>query len=202
MRRRLFAVLVGCLSALAISGAVFADTVPGPGNFRDSGSSVYLYAFSSECGPSMCTDTNVYGYVTNLRGGDTITTVCVDQYSYQTRGGGGSGNFLSGCAEDGTVNIAADLSSGSVAATVLAQECGRHSCSAEVELSVSAELTAFSGPNAYTYTQKQQYENCTDTYRVKGQSTDAEGTMVVDGTELYAGGQIGEETFAFSSRCR
>jgi hypothetical protein len=201
MRRRLFAVLIGCLSALALAGSAFADTVPGPGNFRDSGSDVYLYAFASECNQATCTDTNVSANVTTLRGGDVFSFVCVDQFTYSVRGGGG-GTSLSGCTEDGTINIADDLSSGSVEATVLAQECGRHTCSQEVELSASADLTAVSGVNAYSYTQKNQYENCTDTYRVRGESRDAEGSIVVDGTTLPAFGQLGAETFAFSSRCR
>ena len=70
-----------------------------------------------------------------------------------------------------------------------------------VEVSVSLSLAAISDPNSYSYTQKQEYENCVDTYRVKGQSADAEGTMVVNGSSLDAFGQIGSETFAFSSRC-
>ena len=200
MRRRLFAVLVGCLSVLAIAGPALADTVPGPGNFRDSGSSLYAYAFASECGPATCTETNVYASITTLRGGDTISSVCVDQYTYQLRGGGGGG-FLSGCSEDVTVDIADDLSSASVDATVLAEECGRHSCSSD-EVSVSAELFAVSAPSGYSYTQKNQFENCTDSYRVRGEASDAEGSIVVDGTTLGAYGQIGDETFAFSTRCR
>jgi hypothetical protein len=202
MRRRLTAVLVGCLCALAITGTALADTSPGPGpgNFRDSGDSLYMYAFASECGQATCTDTNVYGQVTDLRGGDTFSIVCFDQFTYQIRGGGGFSS-LSGCAEGVGPDIASDLSSGSIEATIVAQECGRHSCSQEVELSVSADLTAVSGPNAYSYTQKNQYENCTDTYRVRGEASDAEGTISFDGTTLDAFGQLGDESFAFSSRC-
>ncbi|MFL5684418.1 MAG: hypothetical protein ACJ77D_00010 [Chloroflexota bacterium] len=203
MHRRIVAVLVGCLCALAVAGPAFADTVPGPGpgNFRDSGSSLYLGASSSECGQSTCTDTNVYGSITTLRGGETSAVVCVDQFTYPQHGGGSSSS-LSGCA-DVAPDIASDLSSGSVDATILAEQCGRQRCSnQEVELSVSAELTAVSGLNAYSYTQKQQYQNCTDSYRVRGEASDAEGSIVVDGTTFDAFGQLGHETFAFSSRCR
>ena len=59
-----------------------------------------------------------------------------------------------------------------------------------------------SDPNAYSYTQKQQYQNCTDTYRVRGEASDAEGTIDLDGTTLEAFGNLGDETFAFSTRCR
>jgi len=200
MRRRLFAILVGCLSVLALAGPAFADTVPGPGNFRDSGSSLYLNAYASECGQSTCTDTNVYGSITTLRGGETYSYVCFDQFTYQVHGGGGSS--LNGCAEDVAPDIADDLSSGSIDATILASVCGRHTCSQEVEVSLSVDLTAVSDPNAYSYTQKQQYQNCTDTYRVRGEASDAEGTIDVDGTTLEAFGQLGDETFAFSTRCR
>ena len=204
MRRRLFAVLVGCLSALMLTGTVFADTGPGPGpgNFRDSGSSVYFNASSFDCGPSTCTDTYVSGWVTTARSGDSFTSVCFDQFTYQSHGGGAS-SYLSGCTDvDATVDVASDLSSGSVAAVIVAQECGRRTCTNEVELSVSAELTAVSDPNAYSYTQKQQYENCTDTYRVRGEASEAQGSITVDGSTLEAYGQLGAETFAYSSRCR
>ena len=66
---------------------------------------------------------------------------------------------------------------------------------------MSVSLTAVAAPNSYSYTQKNTYQNCTDTYRVRGQAADAEGSISVDGTSLEAFGQIGSETFAFSSRC-
>jgi hypothetical protein len=198
MRRRFFAVIVGLLSALAIAGPALADTVPGPGNFRDSGSSTYLNAFGSVCGQTTCTDTNVYASTTDLQGGDSFAYVCVDQFTYPLRGGGRF-RSLSGCADVGP-DIASDLSSGSVEATFLADACGRRSCST-VEVSLSVSLTAFGSPNAYSYTQKNQFENCTDTYRVKGQAAEAEGTIVLNGVSIDAFGNIGSESFAFSSRC-
>ena len=204
MRRRLFAVLVGCLSAFTLAGTVLADTGPGPGpgNFRDSGSQLYLNASSAECDQSMCTETYVNAWVTTARGGDTITTVCMDHYTYPAHGGGRF-TALFGCNEvDATIDIASDLSSGSVDAVIVAEECDRHDCSIVGEVSVSADLTAVSGPNAYSYTSKNQFENCIDTYRVRGENSEAQGSIVVDGTTVDAYGQLGAETFAFSTRCR
>jgi hypothetical protein len=198
MRRRLSAVVLGLVSVLLLAAPVYADTVPGPGNYRDSGSSDYLSAWSSECGTTTCTDTSIYASNTALQGGDSYAFVCVDQYTYPLRGGGRT-SWLSGCADVGPT-IASDLSSASVDATILADSCGRRTCST-VEVSVSLSLAAIGDPNSYSYTQKQEYGNCVDTYRVKGQSVDAEGTMVVNGSSLDAFGQIASETFAFSSRC-
>ena len=200
MRRRLFALGIGVLSALAVAGPAFADTSPGPGNFRDSGRSDYFNAYASDCGQNTCTDTNVYGQVTDLQSGDSFVSICFDQFTYPLRQGGPVSD-LSGCTEVAPT-IAGDLSSASADVTILAQQCGRRSCSGESSVSVSVDLAAISSPNAYSYTQKQQYENCTDTYRVRGQAADAAGTITVDGASLDAFGNIGSETFAFSTRCR
>ena len=200
MRRRLLALGIGALSALAVAGPAFADTTPDPGNFRDSGSTRYFNAGASECGQSSCTDTNVSGQITELRSGETFVSICFDQFTYPIRGGG-QVSGLSGCADGVSMTIAGDLSTASADVTLIAQQCGRR-CSGEQSVSVSVDLSAIGSPNAYSYTQKQQFENCTDTYRVRGQAADAEGTITVDGTSLDAFGQIGSETFAFSSRCR
>ena len=200
MRRRLFAVIVGGLLALTIAGPAFADTVPGPGNFRDSGRSTYLNSFGSVCGQTTCTDTYAYGSNTDLQGGDSFAYVCVEQYTYPLRGGGRF-KSLAGCADGIGPDVAADLSAGSIDATILADSCGRRSCTT-VEVSLSVSLTAFSSPNAYSYTQQNQYENCTDTYRVRGEAADAEGTIVVNGSSIDGFGNLGSETFAFSTRCR
>lgn len=199
MRRRLFGVFVGGLLALSVAGPAFADTVPGPGNFRDSGNRTYLYASGSVCGQSTCTDTNVFSDATDLQGGDSFLSLCVDQFTYPIRGGGRF-KSLSGCAEVGP-DVASDLSSGSAAASFAADSCGRRSCTT-VQVTVSVSLNAVGSPNSYSYTQKNQYQNCTDTYRVRGQAADAEGTIVLNGTSLDAFGQLGEESFAFSTRCR
>jgi hypothetical protein len=200
MRRRLLAIGIGVLSALAVAGPAFADTSPGPGNFRDSGSTDYLNAWASVCSQSSCTDTSIYAQVTDLQGGDSFVSVCFDQFTYPARQGGQVSD-LSGCTEVAPT-IAKDLSSASLDVTILAQQCGRRTCSGETSVSVSVDLTAIGSPNAYSYTQKNQYQNCTDTYRVRGQAADAEGTITVDGASLDAFGQIGSETFAFSTRCR
>ena len=202
MRRRLFAVLVGCLSAFMLAGTVLADTSPGPGNLRDSGSQLYLNASSAECDQSTCTETYVNAWITTGRGGDTFTNVCVDHYTYAAHGGS---RFTAqfGCNEiDPNVDIASDLSSGSVDAVIVMEECGRRSCTIVGEVSVSVDLTAVSDPNAYSYTQKQQFENCIDTWRVRGESSEAQGSIVFDGTNVEAFGGVGAETFAFSTRCR
>jgi hypothetical protein len=199
MGRRLSAILLGLLSAFVLAGPVLADTTPGPGNFRDSGSSDYFSAFATECGQSTCTDTYVYGANVDLQGGESFSYLCVDQFTYPLRGGGRF-RSLSGCA-DTNVNIASDLTSATASATILADACGRRTCSSE-EVTVSVSLTGSGDGNAYSYTQKDQFENCTDTYRVRGERAPAEGTIVLNGTEMSAFGEIGSETFAFSSRCR
>lgn len=61
---------------------------------------------------------------------------------------------------------------------------------------------AIAEPVPYSYTSRSQWQNCSDSYRVRGESAEAQGTVTVDGTELAASGQIGSETFAFSTRCR
>jgi hypothetical protein len=187
------------MSVFVLAGPVFADTVPGPGNFRDSGSSFYVNAWASECGRTTCTDTNVYGNTTNLKGGDSYVEVCVDQFTYPIKGGG-KFRSLSACAQVGP-DVAADLSSASIDATADGYSCSRRSCS-NVTVSLSLSLAAVSSPNSYSYTQKQQYGTCVDTYRVQGQATDAEGSIGVNGSSLSAFGQIGSESFAFSTRCR
>jgi hypothetical protein len=201
MRRRLLALGIGVLSALAVAGPALADTSPGPGNFRDSGSTRYLNSGASECGQNTCTDTYVYGQITDLQGGDTYMSVCFEQYTYPARQGGQFTQRF-GCSEVDAPTIADDLSSASVDVTLLVTECGRRTCSGESSVTVTADFSAIGSPNAYSYTQKQQYETCTDTYRVRGQSVDAAGTIGVDGASLDAFAQIGSETFAFSSRCR
>lgn len=185
--------------AITIAGPALADTVPGPGNFRDSGDRTFLSAFGSVCGQSTCTDTNIFSDATDLQGGDSFASLCVDQFTYPIRGGGRF-KSLSGCADIGP-DVASDLSSGSAAATFQADSCGRRSCTT-VTVSLSVSLDAVGSPNAYSYTQKNQYQNCTDTYRVRGQAADAEGTIVLNGSSIDAFGQLGSESFAFSTRCR
>jgi hypothetical protein len=199
MRRRLSAVVLGLTSVFVLAGPVFADTVPGPGNYRDSGSTTYLNAWASECGRTSCTDTNVWAYNTELQSGDSYVEVCVDQFTYPIRGGG-KYRSLSACAPV-SADIAGDLSAATIDATLDGQSCGQRSCtSAQVSLSVS--LSAVSASNSYSRTEKYQYGTCIDTYRVRGESRDAEGTLVINGSTLDAFGQIGSETFAFSTRCR
>jgi hypothetical protein len=198
MRRHFSAVVLALMSVFVLAAPVFADTGPGPGNFRDSGSTVYVNSYASECGATTCTDTYVYGQTTDLQSGDSFAQSCVEQYTYPVRGGGRF-KALYGCADVGPT-VASDLSSASIDATILADSCGRRSCTT-VEVSVSLSLTAIGDPIPYSYTQKSTYGSCTDTYRVKGAVADAEGTLAVNGTALSAFGQIGSEAFAFSTRC-
>ena len=200
MRRRLSGVALGLIAVLVLAAPVFADTVPGPGNFRDSGSSDYASAFATVCGQSSCTDTFVGASNVTLQHGERFVSVCVEQFTYPVRGGG-KFRSLFGCNENVGPSIASDLSSASANATITADSCGRRSCST-AQVTVSLSLDAVAAPVGYSYTQKSTYGTCTDTQRVKGQASDAEGTMVVNGTSSAAFGQIGSETFAFSSRCR
>jgi hypothetical protein len=198
MRRRLSALALGLLASIAFVSPVLADTTPDPGNFRDSGSASYFSAFSSECGTATCTDTNVFAQVVELQSGETFSDLCVDVFTYNIRGGRGSG--VGGCVQ-ATADIADDLSSASFSGTVLLESCNRRTCSGS-EVDVSLTLNAVGAANAYSRTEKNQFENCTDTYRVRGSNRQAEGSITVDGATSEAFGQIGAETFTFTTRCR
>ncbi|HET9520235.1 MAG TPA: hypothetical protein VFO73_04230 [Candidatus Limnocylindrales bacterium] len=199
MGRRIGAVAFGLLLSVALAAPVLADTTPDPGNYRESGSALYVNAGASECGQTTCTDTFVYGAIVELQGGGSDAYVCVDQFTYPLRGGGRVDYFF-GCASVAP-DIAHDLSSASVDVTIFGESCGRRTCT-PAEKSVAMSLTAFGDPNSYSSTQKNEYGNCIDTYRIRGQASDAEGTIEIDGASLFAFGQIGEESFTFSSRCR
>lgn len=201
MRRRISAAVLGLFTVLAVAAPVFADTTPGGpgGNFRESGDALYFNASGGECEGSTCTDTFVFGHIVEFNDGTTITEVCVDQVTYAAR----TGRFISsffGCAPVAP-DIAEDTSSVSAEATIEGETCGRRTCSAD-EVTVSVSLTAFGDPNSYSFSQKNEFGDCVDTVRVRGESSDAEGTLTVDGTELFAFGQIGSESFAVSTRCR
>lgn len=198
MRRRLSAVVLGLTAVFALAGPVLADT-GGGFNYRDSGSTLYASAWASECGQSTCTDTNVWMSHVVLKSGETFSDLCVDQFTYPLRGNGRYRSFY-GCAAT-SINIAADLSTASASATLDGYACGPRSC-VEASLPVSVDMWAIADPVPYSFTYRSSWQNCTDTYRVRGEAAEAEGTVTVDGTELAAYGQIGSETFAFSTRCR
>ncbi len=202
MRRRISAVVLGLFTVLVAAAPVFADTTPGPGgpggNFRESGDALYFGASGGECDRSTCTDTFVFGHDVELNDGTTITEVCVDQFTYASRTGRLISSFF-GCAPVAP-DIAEDTSSVSAEATIQGDSC-RRTCTAD-EVTVSVSLTAFGDPNSYSFTQKNEFGDCVDTVRVRGESSDAEGTLTVDGTELFAFGNIGSESFAVSTRCR
>ena len=198
MRRRLTALILGLGAALAMAGPAMADTVPEPGNYRDSGTAQYFYAYSSECGMTSCTDTNVYGQIVQLRSGEVFTDVCLDRYTYSIRGGKGS--FEGGCVQ-ASPDFGDNLSSVSFSGAIPLESCNRRTCTA-TPVSLSVSLDAVGGPTSYSRTEKYQFENCTDTYRVRGEQAQAEGTITVDGTTSDAFANIGSESFTFSSRCR
>lgn len=201
MRRRISAVVLGLLAALALAGPAFADTTPGgPGeNFRQSGDALYFNASGGTCDGSTCTDTFVSGALVEFSDGSTLEEICVDQFTYAAR----TGRFISsffGCAPVAP-DIAEDTSSASAEVTVQGDRCGRRTCTAD-EVTVSLSLTAIGDPNSYSFSQKNEFDTCVDTVRVRGESSDAEGTLTVDGVETAAFGQIGSESFAVSTRCR
>ena len=203
MGRRISAVVIGLLMALAVAAPVFADTTPGPGgpgeNFRQSGDALYFNAFAGSCEGSTCTDTFISGAIVDFSDGSSIDEVCVDQFTYAAR----TGRFISsffGCAQ-GAASIAEDTSSASADVTVQGETCGRRTCSAD-EVSVSVELTAISDPVPYSFSERNTFGNCTDTVRVRGESSEAEGTLILDGDEQLVFGQIGSESFTVTTRCK
>jgi hypothetical protein len=201
MGRRISAVVIGLLMAVAVAGSASADTTPGGpgGNFRESGEALYFDAGAGSCSANTCTETFIFGSVVELKDGTTIADVCVDQFTYASRTGRVSSSFF-GCAQV-TPDIADDTSSASVDVTIEGDRCARRTCTTD-EVTVSLSLTAVSSPNAYSFSQKNQFENCTDTVRVRGISSSAEGTLTVDGVEQSAFGSIGSESFTVSTRCK
>jgi hypothetical protein len=144
MGRRLSAVVLGVVSALLFAGTAFADTTPGPGHFRDSGDRLYLNSFAYECGANRCTETYVSGEAVDLQHDGSISDACVEQFSYPIRGGARTRDF--GVCGDATVNVASDLSSGSIDATLTYEVCGRRSCTTQV-ISFSLSLNAIGDPS-------------------------------------------------------
>lgn len=199
MRRRLTGLILGLTAVFAMAGPALADTVPEPGNYRDSGTAQYFFSSAAECGTTTCTETNVNGQIFELQSGEIYSEVCFSQYTYSIRGGGRS-SWMGGCSPS-SPDFGEDLSSASFSGTISAESCGRRTCSfTDVALSVSLE--AVTAPNAYSRTEKYQYESCIDTYRVRGESVQAEGTITLDGTTIDTWAVIGSESFAFSTRCR
>jgi hypothetical protein len=200
MRRLVLAGSLGLLLVATLVQPVAADTGPGPGpQFRDSGSTVYFNAFTSSCGTNSCTDTFVSGYRSQSKSGDSISQVCVEQVAYALRGGKPFSDTF-GCA-DAPIQVAGDLSSASAGSVSIAVDTCTRRCTSGGNLTVSASLNAIASPVAYSYTQRSKFGTCTDTFRVKGSAADAEGTLTVGSTIYAASGNIGAETFAFSSRC-
>ena len=124
MRRRLSASFLAIVASLLLAAPVMADTAPGPGpgNFPDSGTSDYFYAYAGVCGPASCTDYNVSGQVVDLQGGDTFASVCVDIFTYGLHGG--RGDFSGGCVE-AAPQIADDLSTALFSGSIPIESCNR-----------------------------------------------------------------------------
>jgi hypothetical protein len=194
MRRRLASVIGGLFLVLSIAGPAFADTMPqGPGD------RVYFNADSFVCGQSTCTETFVSGDATNLKSGESFSTVCVDQFTFPAHGGNRVSSFY-GCA-DVPIDVAHDGSTASASAHNVGETCGRRSCTTQ-ELDLSVSLVARSEPSPYSYSFRNKFDTCTESGKVTGASVEAEGTVEVNGTSSDAFGGIGAESFTYTIRCR
>lgn len=168
---------------------------------KESGSQAFLSAFSSSCGPSICTDT----FVDVFTIGDGLVVVCVSEFAFNVH----SGRLVSeesGCSDpvsDAALSVSADLSSASLAPTsVTFFDCGPRGCVEGDTVTVAAELTGF-GP-IFSDTQRFTFTDgtCTVRFSSSGDQRQASGTLTIDGETLSADGNIGMGTFSFMERCR
>lgn len=194
MRRRLASAIGGLFLVLAIAGPAFADTSP-----QGSGDRVYFDANSAVCGQSTCTETFARAEAANFKSGESYSYLCVDQFTFSIRGGNRSKGF-SGCA-DVPIDVADDLSSASASAHIVADSCGRRTCTT-TELDVSVSLVATSDPAPYSYSYRNKFDTCTETGKVTGVSAEAQGTIDLNGSSIDAYGGIAAESFSYTVRCR
>jgi len=168
---------------------------------RTSGTSEFLSAFSSSCGPSTCSDTSVDVFTV----GDGVIVVCVSEFTFNLH----SGRLISeqsGCSDEISADalvIGDDLSSASLADTAVTFfDCNQQGCVEGDTVVVSAELTGF-GP-VFTDTQRFTFDDGTCTFRFtsSGEQRQATGTLTIDGETLNAEGNIGMGKFTETVRCR
>jgi hypothetical protein len=179
-------------------------------------------------GSTTCTFTYLFAFQGTERatgeGAFRGTRVClfVETFTFsgpgrgRSGGGGDTYSFESGCttAPEGTLTVARDLSSASLAPTTITLETfectfdpdtGEGTCTvvSTRDVTVSATWTAIGGlvrsSERFTF----RVEGCRETFSSKTKSRDAEAVGTLDGTSLGTSifASISEGTFTFRSTC-
>ena len=193
MRR--IVVSIGLLPILLLVLVAPAAAAP---PLKESGTQESMFAISSVCGQSTCTDTFVDAFTVE----EGLVVVCVSQFTFNTR----NGRLISeesGCSDpapDGLV-VTDDLSASLAETSVTFMSCNQRGCTEGDTVTVSAELTAF-GP-VFTFTDRGTFSDgtCTFRFRSSGEQSEAAGTLTIDGATLDANGFVSTSEFTVSSRC-
>lgn len=193
--------IVGSILLLAALVLLLAAPVAAAPPVKDSSDQVFLSAFSSECGPSTCTDTNVDVFTV----ADGFIVVCMQEVTYNLR----TGRLISqqqGCSDEtpsDALVVSDDLSSATLAPTAVTFfTCNQRGCVEGETVIVSAELTA-DGPT-FTSTDRGTFSDgtCTVRFTSSNEQRQATGTLTIDDETMSANGSIGTGQFTFMERCR
>jgi hypothetical protein len=193
--------LIASAAALPILVLLLAGPVAAAPPVKDSGTQVFFSAFSTDCGPSTCTET----FVDVFQVSDESLVVCLFQATFNIH----TGRAISedgACSEEvsgDALVVADDLSSASVSPTdVTFFNCNQQGCTEGDTVTVSAELTG-SGP-IFTDRTRSTFSDgtCTVTFTSSGEQRQATGTITLDGDTLAADGNIGIGKFSVMERCR
>lgn len=196
MRRTTASLLILPILLLLLAGPVAAAPPT-----KTSGASEFMFAFSSSCGPSTCTDTLLDVFTI----AEDVIVVCVSEFTYNIRSGRQVSDD-SACSEPisaDALQVSDDLSSGSLAPTAVTYvSCNQRGCVEHGTVTVSAELNGFG--TVFTDTQRFTFDDgiCTYRFSSSGEQRQATGTISVDGETLSAEGNIGMGTFTEMVRCR
>jgi hypothetical protein len=197
--RRLFTLVVVLFAVLALAPAVAADTTASQRPVRDSFQGIGFDAFSSECGGSTCTDTFVFAEEGTTASGETFTTVCVEQDTFNVRNGRLTSQTF-GCTDTADLTVARDLSSASLGPTDV-EVCNEQGRQCET-VTVSVDLQATGARGTFRARSTFTDGNCTVTFNDRGEDRSAAGTITLDGETMEAQGGIRAFQSSFSERCR
>jgi len=188
--RRVFIPLVVVPVLLLAMAAPVAAAPP----MRESGTQEYLFAFSSDCGRSTCTDTLIDAFSVD----NETVVVCLNQFTYSIRNGRVTSE-QGGCTETSSSALTVTSSFSATLSPTSVQVCGGRRCNS---VTVSAALSSTGGP-IYTDSGRGTFSDGTCTYRYSfsGQSTEVAGTLTVDGVTLDAWGSAGFSEYRVSIRC-
>lgn len=226
MKRRRWTKGLAMLAAAVLTAIGAAGTASARETESFSSKGVSADAFWESCttqrGVTTCTFTSLFAFEGTERSSETGTTrgahVClsIDRFSFREgpgRGpGGGESSFESGCtqAPSGTLVVAGDLSSATLAATTVALDT--YECSEEEEectIVSSRDVTvsgswAGAGP-VFSFSDRFRFSDgtCTETFSGKGKSREAVATATIDGTSLgdSAFAAISSGMFTFRLSC-